>query len=151
MNHTTNYQLNQWEATDRVTRADFNADNAAIDTALKTVADAAAAAQSAASGAPKLAAGTYAPGTLSAGTRYNVTVGFRPRAVLITSPQFSNYAIAPSYDALVLDGVTFKGRDDVSARAGITDTGFYVVRNANGNTAYPALAEPLTYHYLAFG
>ena len=144
MNQTANYNLNQWEDADRVKRADFNADNVKIDAALKAVADAA-------SGGAKIAAGTYAPGTLSAGTRYDVTVGFRPSAVLITSPQFSNYAIAPSYDALVLDGVTFKGRDDVSARAGITDTGFYVVRNANGNTAYPALAEPLTYHYLAFG
>ena len=34
MNHTTNYSLNQWEADDRVTRADFNADNVAIDAAL---------------------------------------------------------------------------------------------------------------------
>lgn len=38
MNHTTNYNLNQWEAADRVTRADFNADNAAIDAALSAIA-----------------------------------------------------------------------------------------------------------------
>ena len=42
MNKTTNYNLNQWEATDVVKREDFNADNAAIDAALKTVADAVA-------------------------------------------------------------------------------------------------------------
>ena len=34
MNHTPNYQLNQWEADDRVQRVDFNADNAKIDAAL---------------------------------------------------------------------------------------------------------------------
>ena len=34
MQHTTNYNLNQWEADDRVTRADVNADNAKIDAAL---------------------------------------------------------------------------------------------------------------------
>ena len=34
MQHTTNYNLNQWEDADRVTRADVNADNAAIDAAL---------------------------------------------------------------------------------------------------------------------
>lgn len=34
MQHTTNYDLNQWDADDRVTRADFNADNAKIDAAL---------------------------------------------------------------------------------------------------------------------
>ena len=34
-NHTTNYQLNQWEATDQVLRTDFNQDNQKIDGALK--------------------------------------------------------------------------------------------------------------------
>ena len=42
-NHTTNYNLNQWEATDKVLRTDFNADNAKIDAALKANADAIAA------------------------------------------------------------------------------------------------------------
>ena len=35
-NHTTNYGLCQWEATDAVLRTDFNEDNQKIDTALKT-------------------------------------------------------------------------------------------------------------------
>ena len=34
MNYTENYQLNQWDAGDRVLREDFNADNAKIDAAL---------------------------------------------------------------------------------------------------------------------
>ncbi len=34
-NHTANYQLNQWEATDQVLRTDFNEDNAKVDSALK--------------------------------------------------------------------------------------------------------------------
>lgn len=42
-NHTSNYALSQWEATDPVLRADFNADNAKIDAALKAEADARAA------------------------------------------------------------------------------------------------------------
>ena len=33
-NHTTNYQLCQWEATDKVLRTDFNQDNQKIDAAL---------------------------------------------------------------------------------------------------------------------
>ena len=33
-NHTTNYNLCQWEATDQVQRTDFNQDNAKIDAAL---------------------------------------------------------------------------------------------------------------------
>ena len=39
MNHTTNYQLSQWESTDRILMSDFNSDNAKIDAALKTNAD----------------------------------------------------------------------------------------------------------------
>ena len=42
-NHTTNYNLNQWEATDKVLRTEFNADNAKIDAALKANAEAIAA------------------------------------------------------------------------------------------------------------
>ena len=33
-NHTRNYDLCQWEASDKVLREDFNADNAKIDAAL---------------------------------------------------------------------------------------------------------------------
>ena len=36
-NHTTNYNLNQWEATDKVLRTEFNADNSKIDAALKNL------------------------------------------------------------------------------------------------------------------
>ena len=38
-NQTTNYQLNQWEATDQVLRTDFNADNDKIDAALAAKAE----------------------------------------------------------------------------------------------------------------
>lgn len=43
MNQTTNYQLSQWEDTDRILRVDFNNDNAKMDAALKANADAIAA------------------------------------------------------------------------------------------------------------
>ena len=39
-NHTPNYQLSQWERSDKVRMEDFNADNARIDAALKAEADA---------------------------------------------------------------------------------------------------------------
>jgi len=38
-NFTPNYQLNQWEADDRVLRVDFNEDNAKLDAAIKAQAD----------------------------------------------------------------------------------------------------------------
>ena len=43
MKKTTNYQLSQWDAGDKVQRVDFNADNAKIDAGLKANADAVAA------------------------------------------------------------------------------------------------------------
>lgn len=49
MNKTANFQLTQWEKTDRIMMEDFNRDNAAIDAALKSNADKAAAALAAAS------------------------------------------------------------------------------------------------------
>ena len=36
MNQTTNYQLSQWESTDRILMSDFNSDNAKLDEALKS-------------------------------------------------------------------------------------------------------------------
>ena len=56
--HTTNYDLNQWEASDKVLRTEFNTDNAKIDAALKANADAIAAE------AAGLAALTATAGTL---------------------------------------------------------------------------------------
>ena len=38
-NYTTNYRLCQWEASDKVLRTEFNADNAKIDAAIKAVDD----------------------------------------------------------------------------------------------------------------
>ena len=38
MKQTQNYQLNQWEKTDRIKMEDFNGDNEKIDVALKTLA-----------------------------------------------------------------------------------------------------------------
>ena len=37
MKYTKNYQLNQWDAADRVLREDFNTDNREVDTALAAV------------------------------------------------------------------------------------------------------------------
>ena len=38
MNQTTNYQLSQWESTDRILMSDFNSNNAKLDEALGTLA-----------------------------------------------------------------------------------------------------------------
>ena len=47
MNKTANFQLTQWEKTDRILMEEFNSDNEKIDTALKANADGVAALQTA--------------------------------------------------------------------------------------------------------
>jgi len=62
MNKTANFQLTQWEKTDRIMMEDFNRDNAAIDAALKSNAEAVAAALQtalASCGNCKIVYGTY--------------------------------------------------------------------------------------------
>ena len=61
MNKTANFQLTQWEKTDRIMMEDFNRDNAAIDAALKSSADGVAALQTALAscGNCKIVYGTY--------------------------------------------------------------------------------------------
>ncbi|MGN0968963.1 MAG: hypothetical protein ACI4O3_06800 [Oscillospiraceae bacterium] len=80
MNYTENYQLCQWEASDPIRREDFNADNAAIDAALKALAD----------GALKIQVGSYVGtgkcalnGSSLTGTPPTLTPGFKPSFVLV--------------------------------------------------------------------
>lgn len=61
MNKTANFQLTQWEKTDRILMEEFNSDNEKIDTALKSNADKVAALQTALAscGNCKIVYGTY--------------------------------------------------------------------------------------------
>ena len=61
MNKTANFQLTQWEKTDRILMEEFNSDNEKIDTALKANADGVAALQTALAscGNCKIVYGTY--------------------------------------------------------------------------------------------
>ena len=72
MNHTTNYQLNQWAKSDRIRMDDFNADNQKIDAAL------------AACGNCKIATGSYTgTGEYGKANPSTLTFDFVPKFVLI--------------------------------------------------------------------
>ena len=108
MNQTTNYGLNQWGASDRVQREDFNADNAAVDAALKANADAAAAAlaaaQSAASSGAKLETGSYVgSGTYGSANPRTLTFSFQPKLVII-APDTGGTDLAPAQLAAFFQG-----------------------------------------------
>ena len=146
MNQTTNYSLNQWEATDRVTRADFNADNTKIDAALKAVANAAGA-------APKFAVGSYTGN--GAATR-TISVGFTPKAVFVVESRghmaddCASLAQRFYYGGLAVTGSPVKTRgDDVLVE--IAAGGFTVHYLANGNYYGWANTQNYTYHYVALG
>ena len=72
-NHTTNYQLCQWEAADQVLRADFNEDNQKIDTAIWEA-------------RPKFAIGSYTgTGEFGADHPNTLTFEFEPQVVMVFS------------------------------------------------------------------
>ena len=77
MNKTANFQLTQWEKTDRIMMEDFNRDNAAIDAALKSNADKAAALQTALAscGNCQIGISTYT-GTGTRGEEYPTVITF---------------------------------------------------------------------------
>ena len=77
MNKTANFQLTQWEKTDRIMMEDFNRDNAAIDAALKSNADGVAALQTALAGAGNCEIGMISyTGTGKSGDSNPTTVTF---------------------------------------------------------------------------
>ena len=93
--HTANYQLNQWEPTDRILCTDFNADNAKIDAALKAAADLAASAQAAAAGSGncQIVTGTYTGDGLSGSSHPNtLTFSGKPLLVIVHSVERYNTA-----------------------------------------------------------
>jgi hypothetical protein len=72
MNKTPNYQLNQWNKSDRIQMEDFNADNAKIEAALQAASEAAL--------AEHVTVGSYTGN----GTKGRViSLSFTPKAVIL--------------------------------------------------------------------
>ena len=81
MNQTTNYQLSQWESTDRILMSDFNGDNTKIDAALKEHGDELAALTAAADGFGNCR--VYATSYVGGGTRNPKTITFPEKPLLV--------------------------------------------------------------------
>ena len=90
MTKTTNYQLNQWEKSDRVMMDDFNADNQKIDAALKANADAITAAAAAQTNCT-VVCGTYTgTGDYTADSKNTLTFAGKPMLVIVYAVGGSN-------------------------------------------------------------
>lgn len=90
MNKTANFQLTQWEKTDRIMMEDFNRDNAAIDAALKSSADGVAALQTALAscGNCRITLSSYTgTGTLGEAHPTSLTFAEPPLLVFVLGPE----------------------------------------------------------------
>ena len=140
MTKTTNYQLNQWDPTDRVLRTDFNSDNQKIDAAI----------------AEKIGIvfGSY---TGNNNDNRTITLSFTPKAVYLCNELGQTYNNAHHYGGLALEGKPARGSSSVTGAVDlitIVDHGF-AVRNGNvqsgSGTYLSANLSGTTYHYLALG
>ena len=138
-NHTTNYDLCQWEATDQVLRTDFNQDNAKIDAALNTLAGQVA--EKAETADLTALAGTVAGHTAAleqAGniqmyvTTYTGTGGFGE-----ASPTALSFTIAPFL--VVITGGQENAWGDMARKTGIMFQGGHLfVPLVRGGVCWPA-------------
>lgn len=147
MNKTANFQLTQWEKTDRIMMEDFNRDNAAIDAALKGNADKAAALQTALAscGNCKIVAKTYV-GTGQNGQDHPNTLTFdsQPLFVIIGTYETRNLYL--------LSGCTSANLTFSSSEVGISVSwnGNQVSWYASQNAAVQFNVNNVTYHVVAF-
>ena len=139
MNKTANFQLTQWEKTDRIMMEDFNRDNAAIDAALKSNAEAITAVQAA---VPKIVFGTYIGDGADSRT---IPLDFTPKAVLVTTAYGAFFVPYDTYGGLALENYDAEHGNKKAV---------HII--ANGFTVYhasPCLvnANNTRYHYMAIG
>ena len=159
-NHTTNYQLCQWEATDKVLRTDFNEDNQKIDAAMKANADALAgkadssALAEIAASIPKVAVGTYSGDGAASRT---ISLPFTPKAVFLcdqaghTAEDISYLRNKYFYGGLALTGAPVVAGSFTLLT--ITENGFTVgqLTDSDNYQFYNGNASGVVYHYLAIG
>ena len=148
-NKTANYGLNQWVKTDPVLMEDFNADNAAIDAALKALAD----------GALKMQVGSYVGtgkcaynGSTLSGTPPTLTPGFRPSFVIAYGNGYLGFFFRSSTTGIVKYLSSSGSYYAVTAEWTDSTVRWYhnnVYTDTDGN--YSLNYEGITYSYAVFG
>ena len=161
-NKTTNYQLNQWEAEDKVLRTEFNQDNLKIDQALHGKADQEAltalqglVAQKADSAdleelrgsSVQIAAGAY---TGDGAASRLISLPFTPKAVYLCDKRGRTYASGANLTSYYYGGLAVTGYPVMaggSALVTLEEGGFRVAQG--GSCA--ANEQDTLFHYLALG
>ena len=134
-NHTTNYNLNLWEPTDKFSREEINENTQKLDAAL-------GAHQAAISGA--VVTGTF---TTTPGTQINISLGFRPKMVALLLYASRTAALGVLLEAMGVK-MWYNGNYALGTNidGAITDDGFYISQN---EYVYNSDAGN-TIHYIAF-
>ena len=148
--YTTNYQLCQWEATDKVLRTDFNQDNQKIDAALAGKAESEDLATLAAA-TPKVAAGSY---TGDGSTTRLFELGFTPKAVLVLTNGGQTYyrdSANHYYGGLAATGAPVVGQQNYSV-VEVVEVGFQVSCRVQAYSLFiQSNVSGMKYHYFAIG
>lgn len=174
-NHTSNYNLNQWEPEDKVIRTEFNEDNQKIDGALNglatqistkadqsgldtlaaTVAKKAnqSALDAVAATIPKIAVGTY---TGTGGQKRTIQIGFTPKAVFVNSffgGVYDYYEGRNYCGGLAVTGGPVKWDNTVyeDTVLEVVSGGFRVSNTSQYGNNSKTNASGVVYHYLAIG
>ena len=135
--YTSNYQLHQWVPSDNFLRTDFNADFLKIDAALASKASASGLTslrgtvngiQSDLLDKAELVTGSYTGN----GSTQTISLGFRPRAVIIALNEYSAAAVFPNLTSPIA-AVSASGFS-------VTNAAGYSYNTNKNNTAYAYLA-----------
>ena len=155
-NHTTNYDLCQWEATDQVLRTDFNQDNAKIDAALAAKAEQSefsalsADVQQIQADLTKITIGSY---TGNGNVTRSFNLGVYPQAVLIMC---SYGATGYHYSRFMhLGGLALRGKPAKTQQGdvfiSVTSNGFSVSDEGHDNGCSVLLNySEYVYYYIVF-
>ena len=125
---------------DRILREEFNSNWEKLDTQLKALADQGSSLQTA---LPKITSGTY---TGNGSSTRKITLGFTPKAVMITSQNGSTCYSGSCFGGLVVAG------------SGLSDNGKIIAHICTGDFEVYSTTSPVAsnvntvhYHYLAIG
>ena len=131
-NHTSNYNLPQWEATDPFKREDFNDAFSKIDTEIKDAKDAVSQIECC-----NVMVGTY---TGNGSNRQTITLGITPKAVLTMQDGWRLDDSGTCYGGMAITGQN-------CSTVAITDGGFNAIQSGN---YYYGNANGQRYTYIAF-
>ena len=141
MAETGNYQLKQWESTDRILMEDFNADNAKVDQALGALA-----ATVAGCGNCNVVYGSYVgTGTYQSANPCTLTFDGQPLLVAI-------FANVQGFDQLFMmqgSGFSFSDPHNTASKVTVTWSDNSVSWYSSGGTNCQMNKSDVTYYYVA--